>query len=211
MSAARAPIALLVDWGGVLTSSPFDAIAAFASAEGLSRDSVTRSLKRGGPLHQPFVDLETGLITDESFEEQCARGLGLAPGRADGLRERMFAAMQPNDALRAEIASIRRRGVLVGLLSNSVGTGGYDDEVMAELFDLAVISREVRTRKPNPDIYEIALGRVGVPADQIVFVDDLPANLAPARDLGMITVLHRDNASTTAALAEVFARLPDTA
>ena len=55
-------------------------------------------------------------------------------------------------------------------------------------------------RKPEPAIYELTAERLGLPPAACVFVDDLPGNLAPARALGMATVVHRDAASTLAEL-----------
>jgi putative hydrolase of the HAD superfamily len=200
--------ALLVDWGGVLTSSPMDALAAFARREGVGIDTLADRLRRGGTLYQPFVELELGRITDEQFEERFAAGLELDPERAAGLRERLFDAMRPDTAMRNAVASVRRSGARVGLLSNSVGSGGYEPDVMEELFDVSVISREVGARKPEAEIYRIALERIDRPPEEIVFVDDLKAKLAPARELGIITVHHRNAGATVAELRKQF---PDAA
>jgi HAD superfamily hydrolase (TIGR01509 family) len=51
-------------------------------------------------------------------------------------------------------------------------------------------------RKPDPAIYALAAERLGLPPEAIVYVDDLPGNLKPARALGMATVVHRDAAET---------------
>jgi len=58
------------------------------------------------------------------------------------------------------------------------------------LFDGVVISGEVGVRKPEPRIYELGAEAIGLPAAECVFVDDLPGNLKPARELGMATVHH---------------------
>jgi epoxide hydrolase-like predicted phosphatase len=167
---------LLVDWGGVLTTSPFESFATFAAAEGLPEYAM-----RG-----------------------CAVGLGLAPDRAGGLRERLFATMRSDHAMHGAVRALRRLGVRTGLLSNSAGSGGYDERAIHELFDVAVISRDVGVRKPDAAIYAIALDRIGLPPAEVVFVDDLRANLRPAEQLGIATVLHRDAATTTAELERLF-------
>ena len=59
-------------------------------------------------------------------------------------------------------------------------------------------------RKPDEAIYEIAIERLALPASQIVFVDDLPSNLKPARALGMITVHHTSAAQTLDELEQHF-------
>jgi epoxide hydrolase-like predicted phosphatase len=80
--------------------------------------------------------------------------------------------------------------VRTGLISNSWGTRRYPRAVIAELFDAVVISGEEGMRKPAPEMYSLGASRVGLPARECVFVDDLPFNLKPARALGMATIHH---------------------
>ena len=86
------------------------------------------------------------------------------------------------------------------LVSNSWGVHRYPREVFAELFDGIVISGEEGIRKPSRRMYELGAERAGVPAGECVFVDDLPFNLTPARELGMATIHHTDSASTVSEL-----------
>jgi hypothetical protein len=80
--------------------------------------------------------------------------------------------------------------------SNSVGSGGYEEEEVSELFAIAIISPEVGLRKPDPAIYALVVKRIGLPPEELVFVDDLRANLAPADAVGIATVLHQDSRAT---------------
>jgi len=100
----------------------------------------------------------------------------------------------------ALVLRARRQGIRTGLLSNSWGNE-YPREGWDEMFDAIVISGEVGMRKPDPEIYALTVERIGLPARECVFVDDLPGNLKPARALGMATVVHRGDADAT--LAEV--------
>jgi epoxide hydrolase-like predicted phosphatase len=59
-----------------------------------------------------------------------------------------------------------------------------------------VISAEVGVRKPDPRIYELGARAIGLEPAACVFVDDLPGNLKPARELGMATVHHTDAQDT---------------
>lgn len=209
MSASAPRRGVLVDWGGVLTTSPYASFEEFAAAEGLAPGSMRPALARGGALHDLFVALEKGTVADDVFERDCAAALGLQPDRVEGLRERLFAGMRRDHAVRRAIWALRRLGVRTGLLSNSVGTGGYDQETMDELFDVAVISRDVGMRKPDPAIYAFAVERMELEPHELVFVDDLKANLVPAHALGIATVLHRDATTTTAELERLLGhRLP---
>lgn len=116
--------------------------------------------------------------------------------RHEGMIDRLFAGMQPDEAMFDAVAAARRSGVRTGLVSNSWGDHAYDRTRFDELFDVVVISGELGVRKPAPEIYALATERLGTPPEQCVFVDDLPGNLKPARALGMATVLHRDAGAT---------------
>src|SRR5918992_1123182 len=85
----------------------------------------------------------------------------------------------------------RRQGIRTGLLSNSMGTARYDRASFPELFDGVVISGEVGLHKPQPEIFELATQRVGLPPEECVFVDDLKENCVGAKAVGMTAVLHR--------------------
>jgi len=198
------PRGLMLDWGGVLTTSPFESFAQFARSEGLPDDAVRIAARRGGALHEPFVSLERGEISDTEFSRAAAAGLGLPAQRADGLLRRLFAGLRRNDQLCSAARALRQQGVRTALLSNSSGQGGYDDAMIAELFDVVVISRDVGLRKPDPAIYELAVRRLQIAAHRLVFVDDLKANLRPAAHLGIVTVLHRETATTIARLQHLF-------
>jgi putative hydrolase of the HAD superfamily len=120
----------------------------------------------------------------------------------EGLIARLFAGMQPDEAMFDAVAAARSAGVRTGLVSNSWGEEGYDRTRFGELFDVLVISGEIGIRKPAPEIYALAAEKLGLEPERIVFVDDLAGNLKPARAIGMATVLHRDAGSTLAELEE---------
>jgi putative hydrolase of the HAD superfamily len=189
--------ALILDYGGVLTSDPFASFEAFSAAEQLAPDAVRERLRSDPEARALLARLETGELAAHEFEVGFGALLGVPPGQ---LLHRMFGGMEPDIAMIDGVRALRRNGLRIGLLSNSVGTG-YDRTLLAELFDDCVISGEVGIRKPDPAIYELAAERLGVPASGCVYVDDLPGNLRPARALGMATVLHRGDAAAT--LAEI--------
>ena len=87
-------------------------------------------------------------------------------------------------------------GIRTALVSNSWGVHRYPHELFDELFDGIVISGELGIRKPSRRMYELGAERAGVPAEECVYVDDLPFNLTPAQKLGMATV-HHTSAETT--------------
>src|SRR4051794_28880398 len=203
-SVASAPMpakhmrALLLDFGGVLTTSIWPAFAAFCEREGLERDAV-RDLFRANPEAIALLrGLETGELAPAEFEPPFAELLGLAA--SDGLIERLFADLRPEETMIAAVGAARAAGVRTGLISNSWGSTIYDPELLDSLFDAVVISGEVGLHKPQPEIYLLACERLGVEPADAVFVDDLRENIAGAEAVGMVGVLHRDPTQTIAEL-----------
>ncbi len=191
---------LLVDFGGVLTTDVFVSFAAFCKARALPADTVRDRFMSDPEARGLLADLETGKLTEPEFEPRFAAVLGVdAAGLVDGL----FGGMQSDTAMVDAVRAARRAGIRTGLLSNSWGVERYDRAWLAELFDAWVISGEVGMRKPDPDIYPLAAERLGLEPAQIVFVDDLPGNLKPARAFGMTTVHHQRAEDTLAELSRL--------
>ncbi|HYO17422.1 MAG TPA: HAD-IA family hydrolase, partial [Dermatophilaceae bacterium] len=67
----------------------------------------------------------------------------------------------------------------------------YDRSDWHEMFDAVVISGEVGMRKPEPEIFELALDRIGLPAGECVFVDDMAHNVVAAERAGLAGIVHR--------------------
>jgi epoxide hydrolase-like predicted phosphatase len=184
---------LLVDYGGVLTSSIPASFASFCEREGLDAFRLRDLLRTDARARGAVVELELGTSSEEEFEARMAAVLGVRP---EGLIARLMADAAPDPRMLAAVGAARRQGVRTGLVSNSWGTSRYPRSDLEELFHGIVISGEVGVRKPSPAIYELGAESVGLRPEQCVFVDDLAVNLEPARALGMVTVHHRDTAST---------------
>jgi epoxide hydrolase-like predicted phosphatase len=192
---------LLVDFGGVLTSNIFHSFRAFCEAEGLEPDTVRDRFRADPSARDLLGQLETGALGEEEFSRRFAVVLGVE--RPEGLIDRLFAGMQPDEEMLEVLRRARGAGIRTGLISNSWGDGRYDRSAFPDLFDGVVISGEVGIRKPDPAIYEMGAQAVGLEPPACVFVDDLPGNLKPARALGMATVLHRDAGETIPQLEEL--------
>ena len=191
---ARLVRGLIVDYGGVMTADVFASFRAFCEAEGLAPDTV-RDRFFGDPGARALLErLETGKAAEPEFEAAFSQLIGVDP---DGLIDRMFGHMAPDEAMIDGVLAARRAGVRTAMLSNSWGEDRYDLEELGRLFDTWVISGVEGVRKPDPAIYALVLDRLGLPAADCVFVDDLPGNLKPARALGLGTVVHRGDAAAT--------------
>jgi putative hydrolase of the HAD superfamily len=203
MSQPHRYTALLLDFGGVMTTSVWDSFADFCREKGLQENTVKRLFREDPEALADLRGLETGALTESEFEESFARRLGLDD--ATDLIESMFRGMLPEDSVVAAVRTVRADGIKTGLISNSWSTSHYDRDLLAELFDDVVISAEVGLHKPQPEIYRLAAERLSEPPESCVFVDDLRENCEGAEAVGMTAILHRDPAATIARIEELFA------
>jgi epoxide hydrolase-like predicted phosphatase len=193
--------AVLFDFGGVLTTSVWDSFAAFLRAEGLDPDTIKNLFRSDPEALKDLRQLETGEMTESEFEKSFGRRLGLKD--PDHLIDSMFAGMQPDPPMVAAVKELRAAGLLTGLISNSWSTSHYDRAMLKELFDTSVISAEVHMHKPQPEIYRLAVERLGVEPAECIFVDDLRENCEGAEAVGMTAVRHRSAPETISRLSEL--------
>jgi epoxide hydrolase-like predicted phosphatase len=198
MRAERDHTVLLVDFGGVLTTSVWDSFAQFCRAKGLEEGAVKRLFREDPAALADLRALETGTIQEAEFERRFAERLGLDD--ASDLIEGMFRGMEPSEPMVEAVRAARASGVRTGLVSNSWSTDHYDREMLDELFDATVISAEVGLHKPQPEIYLLAAERLATEPDRCVFVDDLRENCDGAEAVGMTAILHRSSGETVGRL-----------
>jgi epoxide hydrolase-like predicted phosphatase len=192
---------LLIDHGGVLTTSLFESFTSFCELERLAPETLAKRFRSDPACRGLLIGLETGRLAEEEFEPRLAAMLDV---EASGLIDRMFASVKPEEQMISAVRALRAAGIRTGLVSNSWGTRRYDRAQLAELFDGTVISGDVGIRKPAPEMYSLGAQRIGVAPERCVFVDDLTFNLDPAAELGMATVHHRTAEQTIAQLEELF-------
>jgi putative hydrolase of the HAD superfamily len=210
--------AVIVDWGGVMTSPIIATMNAWMSAEQIDRDTYLTVMRRwvtqayvealdGNPIHA----LERGECTNEEFEQLLAAELRHVDGRpvaAEGLLRRMFAPGVVQGEMVDLIRSLRRAGLRTALLSNSWGTGAddYPRHLLRELFDVVVISAEVGMRKPEERIFRHTAALLGLDPAECVFIDDVEANVTAATAAGLVAWHHSESAATSARLVELLGR-----
>jgi epoxide hydrolase-like predicted phosphatase len=191
--------ALIVDFGGVLTSPLQDSMSAWAQTDGIDTADLRTALRDwlgtsygDDAAINPIHALERGEMEVPDFERELASRLHThdgSPVDPQGLMTRMFAGFGMQDAMTEAVRAVKRGGFATALLSNSWGND-YPREGWPEMFDVTVISGEVGMRKPDPEIYLLTARKLGLEPSGCVFVDDLMANVRAAVELGMVGIHH---------------------
>jgi epoxide hydrolase-like predicted phosphatase len=185
--------ALLIDWGGVLTTNLFASFHAHCVSAGIDPTLLASRFKNDPRARELLIALEKGELDEREFEVQFAGLLEVGP---EGLIDGLFAGVQPDEPMLQAVRMAREAGVRTALVSNSWGVHRYPHDLFDELFDGVVISGEEGIRKPSRRMYELGAQRAGVTPEVCVYVDDLEFNLTPAEKLGMAT-LHHTSSETT--------------
>ncbi|GLH81515.1 phosphoglycolate phosphatase [Bradyrhizobium sp. SSBR45G] len=187
--------AVIFDFGGVMTTSPFEAFARFEKERGLPVD-IIRNTNAANHLENAWAKFERAEIDLDTFdrlfaEESLALGGAAVNGRevlpllAGDLRPDMV------EALRRIKSECKTGCITNNLPANAIGSQGgrsfYVAEVMA-LFDHVIESAKIGLRKPDPRIYQMMTEALGVSPADCVYLDDLGVNLKPAREMGMTTI-----------------------
>jgi HAD superfamily hydrolase (TIGR01509 family) len=203
------PEGLLLDYGGVLTTSESDSLAAFCRQTGVDPRRLTSLISRAYMGAEPdgmIAELERGRVSAPEFERWLAAELssGLEePLDPTGLTARLFSRVRPDGQMLRAVRLARSAGIRAALVSNNWGAGD-EQRRQADLFDAILISREVGRRKPERGIYVLAAERLGVPAKACLLVDDMMDNVRGARGAGMVGMLHRAADTTIRRLEAAF-------
>ncbi len=198
---------VLWDFGGVLSSSPFDAFARYEIERGLPA-GLLRRVNATNPHTNAWARFERSELElagfDTAFAEESAALGHRVPG--NDVLELLTGDLRP--AMLDAVRRCREHGLVTALLTNNVAPMQESDwsaELrLDELFTVIVESAVAGVRKPEPAAYELVLKAMGLPPEAVVFLDDLGINLKPARDMGMTTIKVGD---PDAALTELEALL----
>lgn len=184
--------AVIWDFGGVISSSPFEAFARFEAERGLPAGFLRR-VNATDPHDNAWARLERSEYGLEAFDEAFAaesralghevRGADVLPLLAGEIRPQMV------EALRRIGARMKTGCITNNFSAMQVSPMGalYKREIMA-LFDHVIESAKAGVRKPDPRIYRMMTEALGVDPTRCVYLDDLGINLKPARDMGMHTI-----------------------
>lgn len=188
---------VLWDFGGVLTTSPFDNFNSYERDHGLPKDFI-RSVNATNPNHNALAKFESSQISVDEFDQTFADESAALGHRIDG--KAVLALL--SGAVRPRMVNALhycKRFYRVACLTNNVKWGrgssmAVDDQRAADVkavmgcFDLVIESSVEGLRKPQPALYELACERLATPPGQIVYLDDLGINLKPASAMGMTTI-----------------------
>ncbi len=189
--------AVLWDFGGVFTTSPFDAFNRYERERGLPTD-IIRKINSINPDTNAWARIERSDVDAATFDRLFAdeaKALGFDIGGADVLAL-LSGDLRPRviDAFKSCKAQFK-----VGCITNNAPTGkgagmsSSSDKAAAiaevfSLFDHVIESSKAGVRKPDPRIYRMMCDAIGVEPRACVYLDDLGINLKPAREMGMMTI-----------------------
>jgi putative hydrolase of the HAD superfamily len=191
--------AVICDFGGVLTTPLIGAFIAYQEHSGISIGELGHAMARVNEESgaHPLYELERGHITEREFLGGIERALG-GGRKLDGFSEKDFEHLDRNEPMIDCMRGLRDRGFRMAMLTNNVRE--WEPLWRAklpeidEIFEVVVDSAFVGMRKPEPEIYELTLSRLGdgLSADECVFIDDTDVNCHTAESLGMVAVHYID-------------------
>jgi len=193
---------VISDFGGVLTTPLIQSFAAVQDRTGIPFEelgmAMARIAERDGS--HPLFELEKGRLSELDFLAMVGDELEPALGHRPEMhlfREIYFEALQPNEPMIELMRELMRDGYRMAMLTNNVREWEPLWRSMLpvdEIFELVVDSAFVGMRKPDPEIYELILERLGgVSPEECLFVDDADVNCETAASLGMTAVHYRGN------------------
>lgn len=202
--------AVIWDFGGVFTTSPFEAFNRFEAARGLPKDFI-RAINATNPDANAWAQFEQAKIDAAAFDaiflaESTAAG---HPVRGADVIPLLSGAFRP--AMEAALGACKAR-FKVGCITNNVASGGgpgmaatsRDADTAARimaLFDVVIESSKAGVRKPDPRIYAMMCEALAVEPKACVYLDDLGINCKPAAAMGMTAIKVVSEAQALADLA----------
>jgi len=182
--------AALFDLGGVVFTSPFEAFSRYERERGLP-DGFIRGLNTTNPDTNAWARLERSEVTFDQFCELFEVEARQAGGELDGHE---VLALLAGDVREEMVEAIRRcrERLKTAAITNNWAIEDDGDRPLADLarslFDVVLESSKLGLRKPDPRIYQLACEELEVEPAEAVFLDDIGANLKPARAMGMTTI-----------------------
>jgi putative hydrolase of the HAD superfamily len=202
---------VISDFGGVLTTPLVQSFAAVQDQTGIPMKQLGKAMARIAEEEgkHPLYELEKGQVSEVDFLRKLGDALEPELGRRPELhrfREIYFEALHPNEPMIELMRELQGGGHRMAMLTNNVREWEplwRTKLPVDEIFELVVDSGFVGMRKPEPEIYELTLERLGgVPPESCLFIDDTDVNCEAAAKLGMAAVHYRSNDQAVAEIRE---------
>jgi putative hydrolase of the HAD superfamily len=188
--------AVFWDFGGVITSSPFESFNRFEANNRLP-ENFLRTVNSTNPDNNAWAKLEKTEVSIEEFSDlflEESKALGHpVPGKEviallkGEVRPEMINALNIIKDKMIQACLTNNIQAMDKEFEGNVSASGKHNEIM-ELFDFVIESSKENVRKPDPEFYLLACRRANIEPTEAIFLDDLGINLKPARELGMTTI-----------------------
>lgn len=203
--------AIVSDFGGVLTTPLLTSFMAVQDEIGVEPEDLGKALRAVSEKDgsNPLYAMERGEMSEVDFLERLGDGLEPLLGHRPHLhrfREIYFRALEPNVEMIELMRELKAGGKRMAMLTNNVREWEPLWRSMLpvdEIFETVVDSAFVGARKPEAQIYELTLERLGLPGEVCLFVDDIELNCEGAREAGMSAVHFRDNGQAIAEIRQL--------
>lgn len=190
--------AIIFDFGGVVTSSPFEAFNRLEEARGFRKDSIRR-INSTNPDGNAWALFERAEIDAAQFDMLFANEAAMLDIDLRGADVLQCLAGDVRPQVVEAIDRLRKSGFQLGCITNNVPAGkgagmALDDtradEIAAVMgrFDHVIESSKAGVRKPDPRIYEMMCKALSVPPERCIYLDDLGINCKPAAAMGMTAI-----------------------
>ena len=188
--------AVFWDFGGVITSSPFESFNRFEVSNQLPKNFL-RTVNSTNPDNNAWAKLEKTEVNIEEFNDlflEESKALGHpVPGKEviallkGEVRQEMIKALNAIKGKMIQACLTNNIKAMDKEFEGNVSASGKHNEIM-ELFDFVIESSKENVRKPDPRFYLLACERANIEPSEAIFLDDLGINLKPAKELGMTTI-----------------------
>jgi putative hydrolase of the HAD superfamily len=185
--------AIIWDFGGVITSSPFEAFNKFELSNNLPKD-IIRTINSENPDNNAWAKFERNDIDLDEFDNLFSIEADKKGFKISGKKVVKLLSGEIRKQM-VDFLSLLKKDYKLGCITNNIQNSKNEKvnhlneagQVM-KIFDHIIESSKVGLRKPDPKIYYMSCDALNVKPEECIYLDDLGINLKPAREIGMTTI-----------------------
>ena len=185
--------AIIWDFGGVITSSPFETFNKFELSNNLPKD-IIRTINSENPDDNAWAKFERNDIDLDEFDNLFSIEADKKGFKISGKQVVKLLSGEIRKQM-VDFLSFLKKDYKLGCITNNIQNSKNEKvnhlneagQVM-KIFDHIIESSKVGLRKPDPKIYYMSCDALGVKPEECIYLDDLGINLKPAREIGMTTI-----------------------